>query len=430
MDGREEYREVVSRALDIGEAMLVCGGEVSRVEDTVSRVLHSYGATRVDVFTIISCITLSATFLDGTVETQFRRVNIKAYATDLERLEQLNALSRELCHTKPPVSELRAHLMATEHTPSEQRHSDLFRCFGYMIAGSAFAIFFGGSPMDGVAAMLIALLTWALDLLLKKMDLQRLFHSFLVSFLAGVASLLIALTGVNIHAGQIMMGVIMLLIPGIAITNSMRDLLIGDTISGSLRLVESLLIACSVAIGFATAIFLSRGILPNNGLDTLAPLPYVQVLSAALGSFGFSLVFRIRRKRLLLCTLGGGLTWTVYLLCTAFVSNSFLCCAVAAAFGACYAEIMARVSKAPVISFIMATEIALIPGGTLFITMNELVSGNGENALLYASKTINFALAISLGIVLIAAFAGAFFHKPLLGTGNGAKKGSVDSTIH
>ena len=44
-----EQRLIVSRTLDIGERMLLCGGEVSRVEDTVSRILRSYGAARVEV---------------------------------------------------------------------------------------------------------------------------------------------------------------------------------------------------------------------------------------------------------------------------------------------------------------------------------------------------------------------------------------------
>ena len=104
----ENVQELVRFALDVSESMLVCGGEVSRVEDTAARILRSYGAIRVDAFTIISCISLSATFADGTVETQIRRVNIKAYTTDLDRLERLNALSREICAQHPPIEIERA----------------------------------------------------------------------------------------------------------------------------------------------------------------------------------------------------------------------------------------------------------------------------------------------------------------------------------
>jgi len=51
-----------------------------------------------------------------------------------------------------------------------------------------------------------------------------------------------------------MIGDIMLLIPGIALTNALRDLFVGDTISGILRLLEAVLQAGIIACGFALAI--------------------------------------------------------------------------------------------------------------------------------------------------------------------------------
>ncbi len=396
-------------ALDIGEAMLVCGGEVSRVEDTIARVLRGYRAERVDVFTIISCISLTAVFPDGVVETQIRRVDGKAYATDLDRLERLNALSRTLCQEQPPVEEMHRRISEACAPHLDQRRKALRQCLGYIIAGSAFAMFYGGTPLDGVATAAMAMLTWFLERLMMRLSLHRMFHSFLISFFVGGAAMLLALTGVGVHAGKIMMGVIMLLIPGIAITNSMRDMLIGDIISGILRLVESLLIASAVAAGFALAILLSRGLLPESGLDTLARSPALQILMAAMGAMGFSMVFQLRYRRILLCVIGGGLTWTVYLICSTFLPSTFLCNTVAAAFGACYAECMARARKAPATSFLISSEIALIPGGMLYITMNELVGGRAESALLYGTRTANTAIAIALGIVLVAAFARGLF---------------------
>ena len=91
----QEQRRLVSRALDIGERMLLSGGEVSRVEDTISRILKSYGADRVEVFTILSFISLTAVFGE-TVLTENRRVSIVAYSNDFTRLEELNALSRRI----------------------------------------------------------------------------------------------------------------------------------------------------------------------------------------------------------------------------------------------------------------------------------------------------------------------------------------------
>ena len=73
-----EQRLLVSRTLDVGERMLLCGGEVSRVEDTISRILKSYGAQRVEVFTILSFISLTAVFSQDRIFSENRRVSIVA----------------------------------------------------------------------------------------------------------------------------------------------------------------------------------------------------------------------------------------------------------------------------------------------------------------------------------------------------------------
>ena len=139
-----------------------------------------------------------------------------------------------------------------------------------------------------------------------------------------------------------MMAVIMVLIPGIAITNAMREVLISDTISGILRLVESLLIASAVAFGFALAMFVFKGRFPQEHFTSLdADLLWLQVLAAAVGTLGFAILFNSRPRRLFLGALGGGLTWVVYLLLSDLEGSDFLCVALAAAFGAVYAEIMA-----------------------------------------------------------------------------------------
>ena len=410
MEAREQ-RLLVSRALDIGERMLLCGGEVSRVEDTISRILKSYGADRVEVFTILSFISLTAVFGDQ-VQTENRRVSIVAYSNDFTRLEQLNALSRDICLNTPALSAIDEKLEAITPTPRQKQLKELYLLLGYVLSGSGFAVFFGGSWLDALGTGLCCMAVWFLNWLLKRSALQRLFHAFLISFIAGALCYLAILLGLGEHPGQVMMGVIMVLIPGIAITNSMREMLISDTISGILRLVESLLIASAVAFGFALAMFVFKDYFPEEHFTSLnAELPWLQVLAAAAGTLGFSILFNSRPQRLLLGALGGGLTWFIYLLLAQYIPQDFICVAAAAAFGAVYAEIMARVCKAPATVFTILAEIALIPGGSLYLTMHHLVGGRQTQALQYGMHTLMMALAIALGIVLITAFTTSFFSK-------------------
>ena len=407
-----EQRLIMSRALDVGERMLLCGGEVSRVEDTIYRILKSYGASRVEVFTILSFISLTAVFDAEQVYTENRRVSIVAYSNDFARLEQLNSLSREICQTTPGLDELTERLAAIDLPPRKKQFRELYAMVGYLLSGGAFALFFGGSPLDALGAGVCCLAVWFLNWFFRRSALQRLFHAFLISFIAGALCYLVILLGLGEHPGQLMMAVIMVLIPGIAMTNAMREMLISDTISGILRLVESLLIASAVAFGFALAMFVFKDYFPEEHFTSLnAELPWLQVLAAAAGTLGFSILFNSRPQRLLLGALGGGLTWFIYLLLAQYIPQDFICVAAAAAFGAVYAEIMARVCKAPATVFTILAEIALIPGGSLYLTMHHLVGGRQTQALQYGMHTLMMALAIALGIVLITAFTTSFFSK-------------------
>ena len=407
-----EQRLLVSRALDVGERMLLSGGEVSRVEDTISRILKSYGAVRVEVFTILSFISLTAVFDEENYITENRRVSIVAYSNDFTRLEELNALSRQVCREQLPLEALTARLADMDRPPERKAARELYLLLGYLLSGVGFALFFGGSPLDAAGAGLCCLAVWFLNWFFKRGALQRLFHAFSVSFIAGALCYLMILLGLGEHPGQVMMAVIMVLIPGIAITNAMREVLISDTISGILRLVESLLIASAVAFGFALAMYVFKGWFPEEVFPSLnAQLSWQQVLSAAAGALGFALLFNSRPGRLFFGALGGGLTWAVYLVLARYLTADFPCVALAAAFGAVYAEIMARVCKAPATVFTILSEIALIPGGSLYITMHHLVGGRQAEALSYGLRTVMVALAIALGIVLVTAFTTSFFSR-------------------
>jgi uncharacterized membrane protein YjjP (DUF1212 family) len=59
----------------------------------------------------------------------------------------------------------------------------------------------------------------------------------------------------------VVIGNIMLLIPGIALTNSLRDMISGDIISGLLRFLDAILVAAAIAAGYILAAQLLGGAL-------------------------------------------------------------------------------------------------------------------------------------------------------------------------
>jgi len=131
---------------------------------------------------------------------------------------------------------------------------------GSGLAAGSFAVFFGGTLVDGVAAVVTGIAITIMLNILGKIERNQLAKTFIVSFIAGIFILLMIRMGFGNNADKIMIGSIMLLIPGIAMTNSVRDMLIGDIVSGMLRLTNSLIQAAAIACGFALAIMVMGGV--------------------------------------------------------------------------------------------------------------------------------------------------------------------------
>ena len=128
---------------------------------------------------------------------------------------------------------------------------------GSVLAAGALAVFFGGTILDGAMAAAFAVGIWLVQMYFAPICTNNILFNFLCSFATGV---LIGLAGhvLPIHEDKVMIGDIMLLIPGLALTNAVKDMFVGDTITGSLRLVESVLWAAGIACGFALAVFICR----------------------------------------------------------------------------------------------------------------------------------------------------------------------------
>ena len=237
--------------LDFGQVMLSAGGEISRVEDSIARMGVAYGATSTNVFIIPSSIELTITFSDGNTVTRTRRIRTSP-STDFEKLQALNALSRRCAMDRLPVDELKLQIANIEKTSVPAFKNYL----GSILAGSAFCLFFGGTAIDAIFAVFISALICFLQYKLSPLSPNKVFFLFASSLITGVAVCLIAKVVPILNIDKINIGVIMLLIPGIAITNAVRDALIGDTISGIMKLADSLLWAASLAAGIMTAIIL------------------------------------------------------------------------------------------------------------------------------------------------------------------------------
>lgn len=245
MARQDEAQQILTYALDLGERMLKRGAEVGRVEDTITRILKSQGAIRVDVFTITTSILVTAQWDFGTV-TQTRRVTEMRY--DMTALTRLNALSREICSGSLPLESVAAKLAAIAQGPV---YAYPLTVLFYGGTSFVFSLFFGGSLLDAALSALIGMLIRLMLTGLGKLRVPTLAVTLLCAIVGGFLAHGLMGLGVPCSADKIAIGDIMLLVPGIGMTNSIRDMFTGDTISGLLRFTEALLLSLALAWGFA-----------------------------------------------------------------------------------------------------------------------------------------------------------------------------------
>lgn len=245
------YNYLLDCFLDLGVAMLSCGAEISRVEDTVARMGKSYGAKYTNVFVITSTIMVTVTFDDGSRLTATRRIYNPA-GTDFVKLDRLNNLSR-ICSENPlEPSELHKEIKKI----NSENISAVKYYAGSMIAAGGFAVFFGGTLLDGLMAALFAVLICFITDKSGKIGLNKVFCNFIASVITGLCIGLLGDFVPLFNTDKIIIGDIMLLVPGIAITNSVREMIVGDTISGIIRFIQSLLWAGALACGFMIAMYI------------------------------------------------------------------------------------------------------------------------------------------------------------------------------
>lgn len=240
--------------MDIGEQMLLCGAEVSRVEDCIRRMGSAYGSMRTDPFIITSSMEVTLIDSSGVSHTQTRRIS--AIDNDIEKLHRLNALVRKICETAPSCEEINAELSSIIKT---QKYPFPVQILSYAAISGGFTVFFGGGILECLLAVGISVILTFVARLSEKGNLNRIFSKFFCSFVAALIALALVRFGVVSKADNIIIGNIMLLIPGVGITTALRDLFVGDSISGVLRTIEAVLFALAIAGGYFLAAFIIGG---------------------------------------------------------------------------------------------------------------------------------------------------------------------------
>lgn len=393
-----DYSGLLNLAMKLGYRLAMSGAETFRVEDSINRVMAAYGVNS-ETFAIPNLLIINIETPDGQALTRMRRIGY--HGNDLDSVERYNSLSRRICAEKPEPEE--AIRWIREADSAKRKYSLPLHLAGNFLGACGFALFFGGIHTDSICAGICGILVGLVNHFMDRLKVNPFFSTIASAFIMSLAAYMLGSARLAVHTDAVVIGALMILVPGLLFTNAMRDIIFGDTNSGINRIVQVLLIAAAIAIGTGAAWNLS-GLLLGTPVDNpaLVPTPILQCIAGFLGCVGFAIIFNIHGPGGLLCALGGCLSWAVYCLVNYLCHNEVISYFAAAAFAGIYSEAMARIRKYPAISYLVVSIFPLLPGAGIYYTTNYIVRGDMVNFAAKGTQTIAIAGALAVGILIVS----------------------------
>ena len=233
-----------------GELMLCSGAETYRVEDTMHHILKTADNLEMaEVLVIMTGITATIKQKDENVISIVKRV--KSRSTNISLIMEVNDISRRYCGEEITLEEAYKELSGLKkniYSRLENRLGVLGICVG-------FAIFFGGGIREMLVTLLVGLVLTGCMTIGEKMQFHAFLQDVFGAFGIAVSSLLLS-NLVKVNLDTVIISSIMPMVPGVAITNAVRDTLQGDYLSGSARVLEAFLKAAGIAVGIAIGLLL------------------------------------------------------------------------------------------------------------------------------------------------------------------------------
>ena len=215
--------EILQVAMIAGQMILENGGETYRVEETIWRICKIYGAEEAESFATPTGIMASICH-EGKIYSLTRRVSNRT--VNLDKIDKVNDLSRSILSKKLSVTDFKKELIKINK--EDIYPLPVIIIFSALGAGS-FSVLFGGT--------------------LKEIGINLFFVNSICSGIAALLAIILYKLGIASQVNQTIIGAIMLLVPGLAITNAIRDTISGDLLSGIIRAAEAFLVAISIAVG-------------------------------------------------------------------------------------------------------------------------------------------------------------------------------------
>ncbi|MCQ2603917.1 MAG: threonine/serine exporter family protein [Spirochaetia bacterium] len=398
----DQTDRILSTAMEAGMIILKNGGETYRCEEIMCSVANMLGARNVSAFVTPTVVMLTCEDDHGHTCTHFQRIlNRTINLSKISRLE--NEVMRMVSSCKPhPLKMVESVFRRID---SSIIYPDWAIVLTIALGSFCFSLLFGGSIVEAITAFVIGTIMRIVLFTTTPLELPGFLTSIIGGFIISMLSGLAARFGIIPSISNVIISVLMTLVPGVILVNAIRDIIAGDLVAGTAKLLEAFVIAAALSIGAAFGLipFASETskIAPVKVWDSLVPA----FLAAFFTTAAFAYFFYIPKYDIFLASLLGAAGWIIFLILNVrmgyFMGGYFVgafCIGV-------LSEIFGSVLKKPATIFIIPAIIPFVPGGGIYETMLYSLWGNMQQAGITGFRTLTASGAIAAGIALASAFA-------------------------
>lgn len=401
--------KVLETASLAGHILLENGAEIARVEETMERIARHYGVVDQNFFVLSNGI-----FTTG--QTGYAKVEFIPFkGAQLERVAAVNQISRDIEAGKWTVEQARERLLEIRASKPKPAWEQIL---GSAVGSAGFCMIFGGGLLDAAAAFVVGMLLWTF-VVFAGVRMSKPIANIVGSALATLLCIVFERIGFGVSLGNMIVGSLIPLIPGVAFTNGIRDIADEDYIAGGTRLLDAIMvffcIAAGVVVTFMAAYLIEGQMILVNGTepDALCGSLFMQAIAAFVGTVGFSVIFGVPRKNYVQTAIVATIGWVAYLALFRFtVLGPAISTFVATVIVASLARVFASWFRTPSTIYLIPGVFPMIPGGGIFWTTFFLVSSRLGLALHAGMLALEVTAAIVLGIVLVSALPKKLFYRP------------------
>ncbi|MBS2967684.1 threonine/serine exporter family protein [Metabacillus sp. KIGAM252] len=238
--------EIMDVCLLAGKIMLQSGAETYRVEDTMTRMAAAFGFSHSHSYVTPTGIIFS---VEGKEPTKTKLIRIAERTTDLEKVALVNGISRKISSGEFTADEAYQELKIVER--ASHTYPLWVQGVAAAVSSGCFLIMFMGKWPDFLPAVIAGGVGFISLIYFHRLVPIKFFSEFLASFLIGLLAFLFVKTGAGMEVDKIIIGSVMPLVPGLLITNAVRDLMAGHLVSGLSKGAEAFLTAFAIGSGIA-----------------------------------------------------------------------------------------------------------------------------------------------------------------------------------